>query len=110
MDPERIEREEPAGPRNSRRRHGPVQGEGAWKRLLPAIVNDITAAPQLTTRSCADIRLPVLLVYGDRDVFVPVDHAVSIYRHMPDARLLDRAEQPAHGDGRPARAVQPGRG
>ena len=76
------------------RRHGPVQGEGAWKRLLPAIVDDITAAPQLSFEDLRRIRLPVLLVYGDRDVFVPVDHAVSIYRHMPDARLLIAPNSP----------------
>jgi hypothetical protein len=36
----------------------------------------------------ARLRLPVLLVYGDRDVFVPADHAVALYRQLPDARLL----------------------
>jgi pimeloyl-ACP methyl ester carboxylesterase len=94
MDPERIEREEPAWAAQLERRHGPVQGQGAWKRLLPAIVDDITAARQLTFEDLRRIRLPVLLVYGDRDVFVPVDHAVSIYRHMPDARLLIAPNSP----------------
>lgn len=94
MDPERIEREEPAWAAQLERRHGPVQGEGAWKRLLPAIVNDITAAQQLTFEDLRRIRLPVLLVYGDRDVFVPVDHAVTIFRHMPDARLLIAPNSP----------------
>jgi pimeloyl-ACP methyl ester carboxylesterase len=94
MDPQRIEREESAWAAQLERRHGPVQGEGAWKRLLPAIVDDITTAPQLTYEDLRRIRLPVLLVYGDRDVFVPVDHAVSIYRHMPDARLLIAPNSP----------------
>lgn len=94
MDPQRIEREEPAWAAQLERRHGPVQGEGAWKRLLPAIVNDITDAPELTFEDLRRVRLPVLLVYGDRDVFVPVDHAVSIYRHMPDARLLIAPNSP----------------
>jgi pimeloyl-ACP methyl ester carboxylesterase len=94
MDPERIEREEPSWAAQLERRHGPIQGQGAWKRLLPAIVDDITAAPQLTFEDLRRIRLPVLLVYGDRDVFVPVDHAVSIYRHMPDARLLIAPNSP----------------
>jgi pimeloyl-ACP methyl ester carboxylesterase len=94
MDPARIEREEPAWAAQLEHRHGPVQGEGAWKRLLPAIVEDITAAKQLSFEDLRRIRLPVLLVYGDRDVFVPVDHAVSIYRHMPDARLLVAPNSP----------------
>ena len=33
MDPQRIEREEPAWAAQLERRHGPVQGEGAWKLL-----------------------------------------------------------------------------
>ena len=31
--------------------------------------------------------MPVLLVVGDRDVFVPTDHAVALHRQLPDARL-----------------------
>jgi pimeloyl-ACP methyl ester carboxylesterase len=37
MDPERILREEPEWAAQLERRHGPVQGEGAWQRLLRAI-------------------------------------------------------------------------
>ena len=94
MDPQRIEREEPAWAAQLEKRHGPVQGEGAWQRLLPAIVDDVSKAPILTFEELRRIRLPVLLVYGDRDVFVPVDHAVSIYRQLPDARLLIAPNSP----------------
>jgi len=94
MDPERIEREEPAWAAQLEKRHGPVQGEGAWKRLLPAIVNDVAGTPLLTFEELRRIRLPVLLVYGDRDVFVPVDHAVTIYRQLPDARLMIAPNSP----------------
>lgn len=94
MDPQRIEREEPAWAAQLEKRHGPVQGEGAWKRLLPAIVDDVASAPPVTFEDLRRIRLPVLLVYGDRDVFVPVDHAVSLYRQMPDARLLIAPNSP----------------
>jgi hypothetical protein len=27
-------------------------------------------------------------VYGDRDVFVPADHAVAIHKQLPDSRLF----------------------
>jgi len=94
MDPERIEREEPAWAAQLEKRHGPVQGDGAWKRLLPAIVNDVAGTPVLTFEELRRIRLPVLLVYGDRDVFVPVDHAVAIYRQLPDARLMIAPNSP----------------
>lgn len=88
MDPERILREEPEWAAQLERRHGPVQGEGAWRRLLPAIANDVATAPPLTPEELRRIRLPVQLVYGDRDVFVPADHAVAIHRQLPDSRLF----------------------
>jgi pimeloyl-ACP methyl ester carboxylesterase len=88
MDPERIEREEPAWAARLEERHGPIQGPDAWKRLLPAIAADVGRQALLSPQELRRVRLPVLLVYGDRDVFVPVDHAVAIYRQLPDARLL----------------------
>ena len=88
MDPERILREEPEWAAQLEQRHGPVQGAGAWQRLLPAIADDVATAELLTPEALRNIRLPVLLVYGDRDVFVPADHAVAIQRQLPDARLL----------------------
>lgn len=88
MDPERIQREEPEWAAQLERRHGPVQGEGAWQRLLPVIAADVASAPMLTHEELRRIRLPVQLVYGDRDVFVPADHAVAIHRQLPDSRLF----------------------
>ena len=88
MDPARILREEPEWAKELDRRHGPVQGDGAWQNLLPAIAADVANQPLPTPAELRNIRLPTLLVYGDRDVFVPADHAVAIYRQLPDARLL----------------------
>ncbi len=88
MNPERILREEPEWAAQLERRHGPVQGAGAWQRLLPAIANDVAAAPLLTHEELRRIRLPVQLVYGDRDVFVPADHAVAFHKQLPDSRLF----------------------
>ncbi|HUR17173.1 MAG TPA: alpha/beta hydrolase [Candidatus Limnocylindrales bacterium] len=88
MDPERILREEPGWASQLERRHAPVQGSGAWQRLLPAIADDVATAALLTPEDLRNVRLPVLLVYGDRDIFVPVDHAYDIQRQLPDARLL----------------------
>jgi len=93
MDPERILREEPEWAAQLERRHA-VQGEGAWQRLLPAIVGDVAGQELLTFSELRRARLPILLVYGDRDVFVPADHAVAIYRQLPDARLLIAPDSP----------------
>lgn len=88
MDPDRILREEPEWAAQLERRHGPVQGAGAWQRLLRVIADDVATAPRLTHEDLRRIRLPVQLVYGDRDVFVPADHAVAIHRQLPDSRLF----------------------
>jgi hypothetical protein len=94
MDPDRIEREEPRWAARLEKRHAPVQGEGAWQRLLRAIVDDVESAPLLSPADLRQARLPILLAYGDRDVFVPTDHAVAIYRQLPDARLLIAPDTP----------------
>lgn len=94
MDPERIEREEPDWADRLERRHGPVQGEGAWRRLLPAIAQEVATETLLTPQQLRKVRLPVLLAYGDRDVFAPADHAVSIHRQLPDSRLLIAPDTP----------------
>jgi fermentation-respiration switch protein FrsA (DUF1100 family) len=71
-----------------------VQGPGAWRRLLPAIARDVAEQPLLTAAELRAARVPILLVYGDRDIFVPVDHAVSLYRQLPDARLFVAPDAP----------------
>lgn len=88
MDPARIEREEPAWAARLERRHTPVQGPGAWQRLLPAIAADVANQALLTPAQLRQARVPMLLVYGDRDIFVPVDHAAALHRQLPSARLL----------------------
>jgi pimeloyl-ACP methyl ester carboxylesterase len=94
MDPDRILREEPDWAAQLEQRHGPVQGPGAWRNLLPAIAADVAAQPLPTPEELRHVRLPVLLAYGDRDVFVPADHAVAIYRQLPVGRLLIAPNSP----------------
>ena len=88
MDPERILREEPEWARSSSGATARCRARARGSDLLPAIAADVANQPLLTPAELRNIRLPVLLVYGDRDVFVPADHAVAIYRQLPDARLL----------------------
>src|SRR3954471_9731682 len=87
MDPDRIERQEPAWAAQLEKRHAP-QGPGAWKRVLRAISADVAVQALLSPEQLRNARVPILLAYGDRDVFVPADHAVALYRQLPDARLL----------------------
>jgi pimeloyl-ACP methyl ester carboxylesterase len=88
MDPERIARQEPAFATELSKRHDPVQGPGAWRRLLPAIAADVAVQPLLEPRDLRRIDSPTMVVCGDRDPFVPVDHAWALQRQLPDARLL----------------------
>jgi pimeloyl-ACP methyl ester carboxylesterase len=88
MDPDRIEREEPAWATQLERRHGPVQGEGAWRRLMGAMAAAAGQDRALTPAELRNARVPILLACGDRDPWVPLEHAVALRRQLPDARLL----------------------
>jgi len=88
MDPERADREEPEWTAQLARRHDPVQGDGAWRRLLPAIAADVAGQPLLSPRDLRRIDLPALVACGDRDPFVPVDHAWGLMRQLPQGRLF----------------------
>jgi pimeloyl-ACP methyl ester carboxylesterase len=88
MDPARADRDDPAWVAELGRRHDAGQGVGAWRRLLPAIAADIAVQPLLTPRDLRRIDPPSLVVCGDRDPFVPVDHAWGLQRQLPDGRLF----------------------
>jgi pimeloyl-ACP methyl ester carboxylesterase len=88
MDPERVDREEPEWAAQLERRHGPVQGAGAWRTLLTTIAHGVSRRPDVTPDELRDVRVPTLLVGGDRDVFAPPGHVVSLFRQLPDAQLL----------------------
>jgi pimeloyl-ACP methyl ester carboxylesterase len=88
MDPVAAERDDPTWVAKLARRHDPVQGAGAWKRLLVAIRDEIVAAEPLAPDRLRRARLPVLLAYGDRDPWVPLEQAVWLRRQLPDARLF----------------------
>jgi pimeloyl-ACP methyl ester carboxylesterase len=87
LDLERIDRDDPAFAAEMARLHDPVQGEGAWRTLLAALRDDLQAAA-LTPEDLLRIRLPVLLVYGDADPWVPLEQVVRLRRQLPEAELL----------------------
>jgi pimeloyl-ACP methyl ester carboxylesterase len=88
MDPDRIERDDPDWARRLDEFHEPVQGPGAWRRLLPAIAADVGSQRLLTPREVRAIDAPALVAIGDRDPFVPVDHGWGLMRQLPDGRLF----------------------
>jgi pimeloyl-ACP methyl ester carboxylesterase len=88
MDPDRIERHDPAWAAALARRHDTVQGAGTWRRLLPAIAADVALQPLLTPGELHSIAAPALAACGDGDPFVPVDQAWGLARQLGDGRLL----------------------
>lgn len=88
LDPARIERDDPAWAAELARRHDPIQGPGAWRRLLPAIAADVATQPLLSPRDLREVTAPALVACGDRDPFVPVDQAWRLARELGNGRLL----------------------
>ncbi len=84
----RIERQDPAWAAALARRHDPFQGEGAWRRLMRAIIDFVAAQEPPSPAALRRIEVPALVVVGDRDPVVPVPQAVALARQLPDARLF----------------------
>ena len=88
MDPPRIEATDPSWAAILSRRHDEGQGIGGWQKLLPAIAADVAVQPLLGPRELHQMDAPTMVVVGDRDPFVPVDHAWGLSRQIPDGRLF----------------------
>ena len=102
-DVARIDAQDPAWAAALARRHDPVQGAGAWRRLMPAIVEMVEHQPVVSAADLRRVEVPTLVVVGDRDPFVPVPQAWQLSRQLPGSRL---AVIP--GAGHEAMAHQPG--
>jgi pimeloyl-ACP methyl ester carboxylesterase len=88
MDPARVLREEPRWAADLARAHDPVQGPGAWQRLLPAIAEDVATQPLPSPRDLRGITPPTLVACGDRDPMVPVGQAWDLARQVRDGHLF----------------------
>ena len=88
LDPERIERDEPTWAAEVARQGDRVQGRDAWRRLLPAIAEDVAVQPLLSPRELREITAPMLAICGDRDPMAPVDQVWRFARQVRDGRLL----------------------
>jgi len=88
LDPDAALRDDPVWAAELEQRHDPYQGLGAWRRLMEAIRDDTQELVDLTPEELHRIRLPVMLAYGDRDPWVPLEQAVRVKRQLADGRLL----------------------
>jgi len=88
MDPARILDREPELAAALARRHDAGQGAGAWQRLMPAIAADIVAQPLLGPGELHRIDCPAMVVCGDHDPFVPVEHSAGLARQLPAGQLF----------------------
>lgn len=87
MDPDRIERDEPAWAADLARLDE-TQGSGAWRALVRAVAEDVASQPLLTPLEVRGITAATLVMCGDRDPLVPVDQAASLARSVRDGRLF----------------------
>ncbi len=88
LDVERIERDDPVWAAQLAARHDPVQGPGAWRSLLAAIVEDVATQPLLGPADLRRIDAPTLVAVGDRDPLVPVAQAHALARQVRSGHLL----------------------
>ena len=88
MDVPTILATDPAWAKVLARRHDAGQGVDAWQRLLPAIAADIAVHPLLEPAEIHAIDAPTMVVCGDADPWVPVDHALELSRQIPHAALF----------------------
>lgn len=88
MQPDALERDDPAWAARQAALHDPVQGPGGWKKLMAAVRDDIMTMAGPAPEDLRRARLPILLAYGDRDPWVPLEQAVRLRRQLPDASLF----------------------
>ncbi len=87
-DVARIEAHDPAWAARLADRHDPVQGAGGWRRLMPAIIRLVEGQGPHPAAELHRIDMPVLVVAGDRDPYVPAGQAWDLARLLPDGRLF----------------------
>jgi pimeloyl-ACP methyl ester carboxylesterase len=88
LDPSAIERDDPGWTTELIKRHDTYQGSGAWRRLAAAIREDSQQLKVFTPEELHRVRTPVLLAFGDRDPWVPLEQAVRLKRQLPNSGLL----------------------
>jgi pimeloyl-ACP methyl ester carboxylesterase len=83
VDTEQFERDNPGFAKMLQQLHGPDR----WKTLLKQVKPLWNATLNYTPDDFARVAAPTLVLLGDRDGFVPVEEALSMYRLLPNAEL-----------------------
>lgn len=88
MNPGRVEREDPDWMREMIALHDGVHGDGYWRDLLRATIDETITNPDWTAADLADVRVPCLCVQGENDrVNAPGRHAQVLAEWLPGAQL-----------------------
>jgi pimeloyl-ACP methyl ester carboxylesterase len=64
-----------------------VQSPSHWKELITQLSFGMLNPPLPTDDNLKRITVPTLIVWGDRDQFLPIENAVELYRLIPNAQL-----------------------
>jgi esterase/lipase len=86
LDPVKIEEKVPAFASELRERHQPV----AWQTVLDktaALLLSLGKENVLKAEDIVSIKLPVLLLLGDRDKMVSLEETVTVFKQLPDGRM-----------------------
>lgn len=67
--------------------HSSVYGPDYWETLAAQISKMWWTPLNYTAEDFQKIKIPTLILIGDRDQMVPVEEAVEIYRFLPEAEL-----------------------
>jgi pimeloyl-ACP methyl ester carboxylesterase len=67
--------------------HDSAQGDGYWRTFVDLTFQRWTRPPGYTFDDLRAVRVPTLVLTGDRDLFCSLDDALTTYRKLPDAEL-----------------------
>ena len=88
MNPDRIEREDPAWRDEMIALHDAHQGEGHWRHLLRATITETITNPNWKREDLADVRTPCLVTQGQNDrANAPSHHAETLHEWLPNSQL-----------------------
>ena len=87
LNPEKIEQKVPAFAQALAQRHAPQD----WKKVMlktAEMMQQLGAAPVLTSDNLPQLQVPVCVGVGDKDNMVTVEETLWAYRLLPNASML----------------------
>jgi pimeloyl-ACP methyl ester carboxylesterase len=86
LDPMKIEEKVPAFAKELRERHQPI----AWQTVLEKTAGLLLSLGKENVLKAEDIhsiKVPVLLLLGDRDKMVSLEETVAVFKQLPNGRM-----------------------